>query len=380
MGRAATALRRPRGRVRRPPDASDERLPQRRRGVARLRRPDRRRRPPRGRDRARPRLGRRRRRAHLRPPRRPDRQGDRPRHDRRDARARPRQRRARPASRTSSSSRATSRTMPLPDATRRRRDLQLRDQPRPATSRRCIREAARVLRPGGRFAVSDVIADPDMDDATRPTWPPGPAASPARSPRPSSAPRSTRAGFERRRDPRDPPRPRARRRRDHPRPQAVQRHDGRASSSTTRRRSTGAGRTRSGPRSTIDLDRRPASSGREMGGDRTEALIFFVLSSLMVAEERITTKFSGLVGAHGERGGGDVPRHPAGRRGAPHAVLRALPGRGRSPSRRRSPPTSSAPREQVSDAFRQIFDDALVAGARAARRRARRPRAPRSAS
>ncbi len=30
-----------------------------------------------------------------------------------------------------------------------------------------LREVARVLRPGGRFAVSDVIADPGMDEATR---------------------------------------------------------------------------------------------------------------------------------------------------------------------------------------------------------------------
>lgn len=32
---------------------------------------------------------------------------------------------------------------------------------------RVLAEAARVLKPGGRFAVSDVIADPDMDEATK---------------------------------------------------------------------------------------------------------------------------------------------------------------------------------------------------------------------
>jgi SAM-dependent methyltransferase len=36
-----------------------------------------------------------------------------------------------------------------------------------ADKRRVIGEVARVLKAGGRFAVSDVIADPEMDDATR---------------------------------------------------------------------------------------------------------------------------------------------------------------------------------------------------------------------
>jgi arsenite methyltransferase len=36
-----------------------------------------------------------------------------------------------------------------------------------ADKRAVLSEAARVLRPGGRFAVSDVIADPGMDEATR---------------------------------------------------------------------------------------------------------------------------------------------------------------------------------------------------------------------
>jgi arsenite methyltransferase len=36
-----------------------------------------------------------------------------------------------------------------------------------ADKRTVLAEAARVLRPGGRFAVSDVLADADMDEATR---------------------------------------------------------------------------------------------------------------------------------------------------------------------------------------------------------------------
>ena len=74
-----------------------------------------------------------------------------------------------------------------------------------------LAETARVLRPGGRFAVSDVIADPDMDEPPAPTCSSGPAASPARSRASEFEHGLARRGPDRRRDPRDPPRARARR-------------------------------------------------------------------------------------------------------------------------------------------------------------------------
>lgn len=94
-------------------------------------------------------------------------------------------------------------------------------------------------------------------------------------------------------------------------------------------------------------------------GDDQRGLLLFVLSSLMVAEERITTKFSGLVGAHGSEEETaflatqqvDEARHMQFYARVQDEVV-ADPARIADHVARA--------REQVSDAFRQIFDVALV--------------------
>jgi ribonucleoside-diphosphate reductase beta chain len=101
-----------------------------------------------------------------------------------------------------------------------------------------------------------------------------------------------------------------------------------------------------------------ASQWQRMSGDDRD-LIFFVLSSLMVAEERITTKFSGLVGAYGSEEEAtflstqqvDEAKHMQFYArfqdevvGSPDLIA-AHVGRARA---------------NVSDAFRHIFDEVLV--------------------
>src|SRR5881227_3068830 len=93
--------------------------------------------------------------------------------------------------------------------------------------------------------------------------------------------------------------------------------------------------------------------------DSQRNLIHFALSSLMVAEERITTKFSGLVGAHGSEEEAtflstqqvDEARHMQFYARFQDEVVA-------------DPATISdhveRAREQISESFRQIFDVALV--------------------
>jgi len=107
----------------------------------------------------------------------------------------------------------------------------------------------------------------------------------------------------------------------------------------------------------IDLDADRAQWRGLAGEDR--GLIFWVLSSLMVAEERITTKFSGLVSAYGSEEEAtflatqqvDEARHMQFYARFQDEVV--------------ADPAAIAAhieraREQVSPAFRAIFDEALV--------------------
>jgi ribonucleoside-diphosphate reductase beta chain len=107
----------------------------------------------------------------------------------------------------------------------------------------------------------------------------------------------------------------------------------------------------------IDLER-DREQWRGLGGE-DRGLIYWVLSSLMVAEERITTKFSGLVGAYGSEEEAtflatqqvDEARHMQFYARFQDEVV--------------ADPAAIAAhveraREQISPAFRAIFDGALV--------------------
>jgi ribonucleoside-diphosphate reductase beta chain len=108
----------------------------------------------------------------------------------------------------------------------------------------------------------------------------------------------------------------------------------------------------------VDLSE-DARQWAEMTGEDRD-LIFYVLSSLMVAEERITTKFSGLVGACGSEEEAtflstqqvDEARHMQFYARFQDEVVAA-------------PEVIAAhidrARDSVSDAFRHIFDEELVA-------------------
>lgn len=107
----------------------------------------------------------------------------------------------------------------------------------------------------------------------------------------------------------------------------------------------------------IDLEADRAQWDEMDEGDRE--LVYWALSSLMVAEERITTKFSGLVGAHGTEEEAtflatqqvDEARHMQFYARFRDEVID-------SPSEIAAHVQKA--REQVSPAFRHLFDQALV--------------------
>jgi ribonucleoside-diphosphate reductase beta chain len=108
----------------------------------------------------------------------------------------------------------------------------------------------------------------------------------------------------------------------------------------------------------VELER-DREQWQELSGEDRD-LVFWVLSSLMVAEERITTKFSGLVGAHGSEEEAtflatqqvDEARHMQFYARFQDEVVADPAAIGAHVERART---------QTSPAFRAIFDEALVA-------------------
>ena len=337
----------------------------RRRRLARLRRADRGRRPAQGRDGARPRVRRRRGRPDLGAPRRPGRARDRARHDRRDARPRARQR-GRGGRENVEFLKGYIEEMPLETP---RVDVVISncvinlsgDKPRVLA-----RGRARAG-PGGRFAVSDVIADRghgrgDRADMAQWTGCIAGALTEAEFRGALAA-----AGFDDVEIRRDASRARARGRR-------------RSSARASREHHRDPAQRPPDPLPPLgglavvavrDRPRRPTgSSGAAMGERRPRRSSSSCSSSLMVAEERITTKFSGLVGAHGsEEEATFLATQQVDE--ARHMQFYARFQDEVSPSRRRSPRTSSARAQQVSPRLRADLRRRARRGARA--RSSRRP-------
>ena len=157
-----------------------------------------------------------------------------------------------------------------------------------------LSEAARVLRPGGRLAVADIVADREMPEEVRSdmrewTGCVAGALTGGRVP-----PRAGGGRVRADRDPRDAPRAPARRFRDHQRPHARSPMNATETVHLKRPQELYEDWERAHwAAQDVDLSRDPADWAALDDGERD--LLYWVLSSLMVAEERISTQFCGLV-------------------------------------------------------------------------------------
>ena len=109
----------------------------------------------------------------------------------------------------------------------------------------------------------------------------------------------------------------------------------------------------------IDLSADPADWA---GAGRAASAIscYWVLSSLMVAEERISTQFCGLVLAQDDEEEGSFLSTQLVDEVTAHAVLCAIPERGDRRSGRDRRPREARARRCSGDPFRKVFDEALV--------------------